>query len=72
MPKIDKEALYNQLASWEKDLFEMLDAIPKDANGADFTERLLLMRQLSTVSICKFIVYDFPEIPEEGGPHEQS
>ena len=72
MPKIDKEALYNQLASWERSIFEKLDAIPKDAIGADFTERLLLMRQLSTVSCCKFIVYDFPELPEEGRPHEQS
>ena len=65
MPKIDKETLYNQLASWERNLLEMLDAIQKDENGANVTERLLLMRQLSTVSICKFIVHDFPEEEDE-------
>lgn len=72
MPKIDKESLYNRLAEWESTLFEKFNALPNDTDGAIITERLLLMCQLSTVSLCKFIVHDFPELPEEGGPHEQS
>lgn len=71
MPKIDKEALYNHLASRESALIDKLLALPSDT-GDDITQRLLTMRELNTVSQCKFLVYDFPELPEEGGTHEQS
>ena len=65
MPKIDKEALYNHFAKWENDLFEILEDIPKDEVNEHVMQRLLFMREINTVTLCKHIIFDFPEAEDE-------
>ena len=65
MPKIDKEALYNHIAKWESDLFEILDNIPKDEVNEHVLQRLLYMREINAVTIFKHIIFDFPEAEDE-------
>ena len=73
MDKIDKEALYNKLVKIEHDVMEKVSEYDKQPFSTDkYIEKLLFMRELNTISLIKYIVFDFPVIQEEGGPHEQS